>query len=220
MVTWTSGVKVFGMTYGALAGIPFATGDLRPTAGEVTSSGFGLGDVLITPVSLYLDREAFDFQVQFTVWTASGRYAPGATDNRGAGFASLVYSVGGVYYPGANRQAWSLSAVARIGQNFEQRGSGVQPGDDIVIDWGVARVLRAGKHAIDAGVSGFGTWQLTTQEGGDTGDVSRYRFLGAGPEASVALTDSLALRVRAQWEFNAHNVVRGNNLWIILNKRW
>jgi len=221
MFTWTTGVKVFGMTYGALAGIPFATGDLRPTEGEVTSSGgFALGDVLITPVSLYLARETFDFQVQFTVWTASGRYAPGATDNRGAGFASLVYSVGGVYYPGATRQAWSLSAVARIGQNFEQRGSGIQPGDDIVVDWGIARVLRAGKHPIDAGVSGFGTWQLTTQEGGDTGDVGRYRFLGAGPEASVALTDSLALRVRAQWEFNAHNVVRGNSLWIILNKRW
>jgi hypothetical protein len=48
----------------------------------------------------------------------------------------------------------------------------------------------------------------------------RYRFLGAGPEASIALTDSFSVRVRAQWEFNAHNVVRGNNLWIILNKRW
>jgi hypothetical protein len=72
--------------------------------------------VLITPVSLYLARETYDFQVQFTLWTASGRYAPGATDNRGAGFASLVYSIGGVYYPGANRQAWSLSGVARIGR--------------------------------------------------------------------------------------------------------
>jgi hypothetical protein len=220
MFTWTTGTKVFGMTYGALAGIPFATGDLRPTAGEAASSGFGLGDILITPVSLYLARGTFDFQVQFTVWTASGRYAPGATDNRGSGFASLVYSVGGVYYPKGNRQAWSVSAVARIEQNFEQRGSGVHPGDDIVIDWGVGRVLRKGKHAIDAGISGFGTWQLTTQEGGSAENAPRYRFLGAGPEASVALTNSLALRVRAHWEFNAHNVIRGNNLWIILSQRW
>jgi hypothetical protein len=221
MITWTTPVRVFGMTYGALAGIPFATGNLRPSAGDTASSGFGLGDVLVTPVSLYGRTESVDYQVQFTVWTASGRYSPGATDNRGTGFPALVYSVGGVYYPGARREAWSLSAVARIEQNFEQRGSAVVPGDDVVVDWGVGRVLRIGRVPVDAGVSGFGTWQLTSQQGGTTApDTGRYRFLGLGPEASLPLTGGLTLRVRAQWEFAAHNVVKGNNLWILVSQRW
>src|SRR5206468_8741560 len=49
MFTWTTSYKVLGMTYGALAGIPVATGDLTSSDAE---SGFGLGDVLLTPVSL------------------------------------------------------------------------------------------------------------------------------------------------------------------------
>lgn len=221
MITWTTRVRVFGMTYGALAGIPFATGNLRPSAEDTTSSGFGLGDVLITPVSLYGRTDTVDYQVQFTVWTASGRYSPGGPDNRGTGFPALVYSVGGVYYPGRDREAWSLSAVARIEQNFEQRGSGVVPGDDVVVDWGIGRVVRIGRVPVDAGVSGFGAWQLTSQQGGTTApDIGRYRFLGIGPEASLPLTGSLTLRVRAHWEFGARNVVEGNNLWILISQRW
>jgi hypothetical protein len=163
MFTWTTDAKVFGMTYGALAGIPVATGDLRPTAGEVTSSGFGLGDVLVTPVSLYLARETFDFQVQFTVWTASGRYAPGATDNRGAGFASLGLGRG-VYYPGAIVSLavrWRVSDRTLNGTRSPRRRHRRRLGCGA----GFARAIIR----IDAGVSGFGTWQLTAQEGGDTG---------------------------------------------------
>ena len=52
MITWTTDVRVLGMAYGALAGIPFATGNLRPAEGESESSGFGLGAILITPLSI------------------------------------------------------------------------------------------------------------------------------------------------------------------------
>jgi hypothetical protein len=221
MITWTTNFRFLGMSYGALAGIPFATGNLRPSAEDTASSDFGLGDILITPVSLYGKSAAFDYQFQFTVWTASGRYSPGAPDNRGTGFWALVYSLGGVYYPGGVREAWSLSAVARIEQNFEQTETGVIPGDDIVVDWGVGRIVRAGGHAIDVGVSGFGAWQLTAQKGGAAGvDADRYRFFGIGPEASTMLTKRIACRLRAHWEFGAHNVIRGNNLWIIFNYKW
>lgn len=221
MITWTTDAELLGMRYGALAGIPFSTGNLRPAIGDDESSGFGLGDVLITPISLYGKHATFDHQLQFTVWTPSGRFSPGAPDNRGTGFWALVYSLGGVYYPSGNRQAWSVSAVARIEQNFEQEGSGITPGDDIVVDWGVGRVAHVGTHAVDVGVSGFGTWQITRQVGGPPAvDTSLYHFLGAGPEVNVSVTDQLAFRLRAHWEFDAHNVVQGNNLWAILNYRW
>ena len=219
MITWTTNWDVLGMRYGALAGIPFATGDLQDPTDE--SGGFGLGDILVTPLSLYGISDEFDYQVQFTVWSASGRFSPGAPDNRGTGFWSLVYSLGGVYYPGGRRDLWSLSAVARIEQNFEQKDTGISPGDDVVIDWGVGRVLHAGDRAIDAGVSGFADWQLTSQVGGDPQtDAVRYRYFGLGPEASISVTDPFSIRVRAHWEFAARNVVRGNNLWVILNYRW
>jgi hypothetical protein len=219
MITWTTAIEVLGMRYGALAGVPFATGNLQPSSDDTASSGFGLGDILLTPVSLYGKSHAFDYQFQFTVWSASGHFEPGSAQNRGTGFWALVYSIGGVYYP-QGRDAWSVSAVARIEQNFEQKTTGISPGDDIVIDWGIGRVVRAGPRRLDVGVSGFGTWQITAQNGGANVDKSRYRYLGAGPEASVSLSESLGLRVRAQWEFASHNAVRGNNLWAIFNYRW
>jgi len=217
MFTWTSTWKVLGMTYGALAGVPVATGDLR--AGK--SAQLGLGDILVTPISLYGKGASFDHQLQFTVWTPSGHFAPGDGRNRGTGFWALVYSLGGVWYPGGDRQAWSLSAVARAEQNFEQRGSGIRPGDDVVLDWGIGRMLWPTSKRLDLGVSGFGAWQLTAQAGGDVGVAQqRYRLLGAGPEASMSLSTPLSIRVRAQWEFAALHIVRGNNLWVILNYRW
>jgi len=151
---------------------------------------------------------------------AVGRFSPGAKDNRGTGFWALVYSLGAVYYPGGDRNAWSVSAVARIEQNFEQRGSGITPGNDLVVDWGVSRMFRVADRPVDAGVSGFGTWQITAQEGPAGTKLDRYRLYGIGPEASVAIFAPLTLRVRAQWEFAGHNIVRGNNLWIIVNYRF
>lgn len=205
MFTLTTSWHLWRLRYGALAGIPFATGDLSsPTAEQ----GFGLGDILVTPLSLYGKTGNFDYQFQFTVWTPSGHFSPGSTRNRGTGFWALVYSIGGVYYPGE----WSISTVARFEQNFEQRGTAIQPGDDVVIDWGIARTLAQ----FEIGASGFGQWQLTDQGG----EPQRYRLLGVGPEASVALAKPLTLRVRAHFEFAARSIVSGNNLWLIANYRF
>ena len=67
-------------------------------------------------------------------------------------------------------------------------------------------------------MSGFATWQLSEQRGGDPAvDTTRYRYYGAGPEASVTLSPRWALRLRAQWEFGVRNAVQGNNLWFIVS---
>lgn len=216
MITWTTPREVFGMRYGAMAGIPFSTGNLNPTAGDSGAAGFGLGDILLTPLALYDERGDFDSTFQLTLWSASGRFSPGSPDNRGAGFWSLVYSVGGAWYPTGQRRDWSASAIARIEQNFEQAETGISPGHDLVIDWGVGKVL--GEGLFDVGVSGFATWQLTEQSGGTTApEPGRYRYFGIGPEASMTAWSRWTFRVRAHWEFAVRNAVRGNNLWLIVN---
>ena len=217
MFTWTTSWKMLGMRYGALAGIPFSTGNLTPSSADVGSSSFGLGDILVTPISLYGDGSAYDYQFQFTVWSSSGHFSPGGASNRGSGCWALVYSVGGVAYPGGKRDDWSLSAVARIEQNFEQQDTGIHPGDDVVVDWGVGKALKIGTHSAELGLSGFGTWQITGQDGG--GDPGPYRYLGIGPEGSMPIGDTVTLRLRLHWEFDARNAVQGNNAWLIANFR-
>lgn len=214
MFTWTTRRKIAGMSYGMMAGIPFSTGNLTPSSEDVGSSSFGLGDVLLTPVALYGSEPKLDVTVQLTVWSSSGRFEAGSSNNRGAGFWSLVYSLGAVAYPGPER-LWSASALARIEQNFEQSGTGVTPGDDVVIDWGIGR--RVPRHGLDVGASGFATWQFTDQSGGTGPSPGAYRSFGAGPEGSVALSDRLTARLRAHWEFGARNAVQGNNLWLLFH---
>jgi hypothetical protein len=218
MLTWATNARVFGMRYGALAGIPFATGNLNPSSDETASSAFGLGDVLVTPLSLYGSSASWDTQLQFTVWSASGNFEPSGTKNRGAGFWALVYSAGGVWYPRGGRDDWSASAIARFEQNFEQRDTGIQPGNDLVVDWGVGKVVRRQRARVEAGVSGFATWQTNRQSGTPGGvDPSPYRYFGAGPEASLRPWERWTFRVRAQWEFGVRNAVQGNNLWCIVH---
>jgi len=213
MITWTTPHEVFGMRYGAMAGIPFGTGNLNPGEDD-SAAGFGLGDVLLTPVALYGESGEFDYTFQLTLWSATGRFSPGSPENRGTGFWSLVYSVGGVWYPDGQRRGWSFSAIGRFEQNFEQAESGISPGHDLVIDWGVGKVLDEGRYEV--GLSGFGTWQLTEQSGGAPAP-GRYRYFGIGPEASMSVGSRWTLRARAHWEFGVRNAVRGNNLWLIAN---
>jgi hypothetical protein len=215
MIGWTSDAEVLGMNIGAVVGVPFATGNLNPDAGETGSSDFNLGDIIVTPVSLYGRASDFDYQFQLSVWTPSGHFSPGSLANRGSGFWSLIYSAGAIWYPGGDRRDWSLSAIARLEQNFEQAHTGITPGDNFDIDWGIGKVVQLGPYTFDAGVSGFATWQVTTQSGG--GSIGRYQYYGIGPEVSAVIAEGWALRVRAQWEFGARNAVQGNNVWIILN---
>jgi len=82
--------------------------------------------------------------------------------------------------------------------------SEIDPGDDVVVDWGAGRMFRLSDHPVDVGVSGFGLWQLTRQAGGPAGiDEERYRLFGIGPEASLSIFEPLTVRVRAHWEFAA-----------------
>jgi len=216
MFTWNSGKRVLGMEFGALVGIPFATGPLNDDAGGTQAAHFGLGDVLVTPVSLFGKSDAFDWQFQFTVWSASGRFAPGAPDNRGAGFWSLVYSVGGVHYPGGRRDDWSLSAVARFEEHFEQEGTGITPGSDVVVDYGAAKVLGR----FEAGASGYTTWQLTDQEGPPGAeDPGRARSFGLGPELAYTASRTITLRARYHTEFGVRNAIEGDGFWGLVQLR-
>jgi hypothetical protein len=220
MFTWSTPWKVLGMRYGALAGIPFSTGNLNPSDAETGSTSLGLGDALLTPISLYGAAPSFDYQFQFTLWSASGRFTPGGSDNRGAGFPALVYSLGGVWYPDQSRTSWSVSGVARFEQNLEQDETWIDPGDDVVFDWGAGKVVSAWSKPLDAGVSGFATWQLDDQAGGTTAaDLGRYRNFGLGPEAALSVSEAVVLRLRLHWELGTRNTVQGNNAWLIANFR-
>ena len=155
MTGWTSETKILGMNYGALIGVPFATGNINPGLGDTTSSDFALGDIIVTPVSLY------GASLPTLTTSCSSRSGPrrdGSSSKPNQSRLRLLvgdHSAGGVWYPGGDRQDWSVSAVARLEQNFEQPGTGITPGDNFDLDWGIGKVMRLGPYRFDAGVSGL-----------------------------------------------------------------
>ena len=219
--TYTTDIKFFGMNYGVLMGVPFNDIYNRPSGQSESATGFGLGDIVIIPFGLYGKAKEFDYQVGAGVWAPSGSFSPGSASNHGAGFWEAIYSIGGAYYPGGDRRSWCLSAVARFEQNFKQRGTNINVGDDVVIDYGIDKLFIFGgafKQVLSVGVSGFATTQLTRESGANAAaNTSLYHVFGLGPEVKYALPSyGVKVTFRPQWEFAASNTSQGATYWLAI----
>ena len=129
-VAWNTNFKIAGMTWGGLLAVPLSNNYNRPNGQPGESSGYGLGDIVFIPFGLYGTSPHFDYQLGAGVWAPSGSFTPGSASNHGSGYWEAIYSLGGAYYPDGNRKSFSLSAVARIEQNFTQRHTDIDVGDD------------------------------------------------------------------------------------------
>ena len=111
---------------------------------QTGESGFGLGDILLTPLSLYGKSALVRLPVPVHGMDAVGKFLAGVDEQPRHGLlGARLLRWAASTTRADDRDAWSISAVARIEQNFEQRGSGITPGDDIVVDWGIGRMFRA-----------------------------------------------------------------------------
>lgn len=219
---WNTERKIFGMNYGMLLAVPLNNIYNRASGQSTEASGFGVGDVVFSPLMLFGKHEKFDYQFGLAVWTPSGSFSPGSATNHGAGFWELLYSIGGVYYPDGNRKSFAISAVARIEQNFTQRHTDVNVGDDVIMDWGISGPLLAFgetfKHVFDVGVSGFATTQFTRETGANAAlNTSLYRVFGAGPEINYLIPAwNLKFIFRPQFEWGARNTTQGDTYWFAI----
>jgi hypothetical protein len=154
------------------------------------------------------------------VWLATRKFSYGSADNHGSGFSELIYSVGGIYYPDGNKKSFSISAITRFEQTFRQQTTNIDPGDVVVVDWGVASpfipLIMDHNNIMMVGVSGFATTQYTKETGTYAAlNTELYRCFAIGPEAHYAyLWARLKFILRAQWEFGAKNTTQGSTYWI------
>lgn len=222
-VAWNTKYKIGDMTWGGILAVPFNDVYNRPSGQSSESSGFGLGDIVFIPFGLYGTSPHFDYQFAAGVWAPSGSFTPGSSNNHGSGYWEAIYSLGGVYYPDGNRKSFNISAVLRIEQNFQQRHTGIQPGNDVVMDWGIGSPLfpldEKHKHIVEVGVSGFATTQFTRETGTNAAlDTSLYRVFAIGPEFNYFYPDlKLKFLFRPQWEFDARNTTQGSTYWFALS---
>ncbi|MEJ2238543.1 MAG: transporter [Gemmatimonadales bacterium] len=215
---WTTKKKILGGNYGFLAAVPIVDTVQRPN-GLIETTCLGLGDIALVPFLVATKKKTYDLQWGIGGFAPTGSFQPGSTDNHGNGFWNVLGSVGAVWYPGGNRRSWSLSGVMRIEFNGEQEDTDIDVGDDVVLDWGVAKLLPVGKKKdqfLDVGVSGFATAQFAAQTGPTPqDDAPKYRVFAAGPEVHWMIPKhKLSFLARLQFEFGARNTIQSHNLWL------
>jgi len=214
--------KLFGMNYGGMFVLPFNGAYNRPTGGDSSVTGFGMGNIAIIPLIFYGKSKYFDYQWGAGPWVPSGAFQEGSDKNHGSGFLTLIYSIGGTYYPAGDRESWSTACVLRVEQNsFKQKDTGIRPGSAMTADWGIGKILVLGKkkrNVIDVGITGFAQWQITEEANAPAiVDTTRYRVFGLGAELDYMIPRKrVGFKARYNQDVGARNTSLGGTLWLAI----
>ena len=186
--------KLLGADYGFEAIIPVLRTSVE--VGPLDASDSGVGDVYVGPLVLGWHGSNWDAVAAAGMWfdTASsdGPAAPGK------GYKSLMLT-GGLTYYFDQQKSISGSALFRYEYNGK-KDSGVRPGDQLSLEWGVGR--NYGAYSL--GVVGYSQWQLSNDKGAAAQDGKAERHaLGAELVYPVA-SAGLFLKGAAYKEFSVH----------------
>lgn len=108
--------------------------------------------------------------------------------------------------------------LARYEKHFENSDTDVTYGDDIDLEWGIAKAVT---EKIEIGVAGYAHWQITDDKGSDvTWDKSVHdRVFGIGPEIDVfSETLGTVFKFKVYKEFEAKDTNEGISAWLTVVK--
>ncbi len=129
--------KIFGANYGVLAYIPITNLAIEaPRAGLTRSSTFGASDLYVQPINLGWHKKQTDIIAWYGLYAPTGRYNPGANDNRGMGMWSHELALGSTYFFNEKR-SFHASALGTLEFHSKKKDSDVQVGNILMIQGGV-----------------------------------------------------------------------------------
>ena len=121
-----------------------------------THSQFAIGDLFVQPLWLGWTKSHWDTSVAYGFYAPTGKYntqatslrlsglliAGIATNNVGLGFWEHQFQGAVAWYPWENkRTAVSLAGTYEISDH--QQGTGITPGSDFTLNWGVSQYIPA-----------------------------------------------------------------------------
>lgn len=183
--------QILGADYGMSLIVPIAAKDIEiniPDLGVYSDdSNIGLGDIFIEPLVLSWHTDRWDFafglgaQLPTGEWDDSGEPANG--DPGSGGFGNSLITAGATYYFDAAK-SWTFSALTRTVNYFgEQDDTDYQPGDEFIIEYGLAKQFPAMEgFLVRPALVGYTYWQLTDDDnrydavGLDDDHGSKYAF--------------------------------------------
>ena len=216
LLSWVTDVKILGGNYGMLLAVPFANTTVDfPRFQTEGSSGMGLSQLWVVPVSIGWHFPQDDMIFQYAFYAPTGRYSPGAPNNTGLGMWCNELSVlNTVYFDKA--KDWHLTTSLFYDINSKKKDIDWTQGDPLTLMYGLGRNYGSGKSLFKgwAGVAGYAQWQVTSTSGRDVPRVvqdNRAQIYAIGPEFT---TLEGAFTIRYFWQFGGVYSLQGSGLYV------
>jgi hypothetical protein len=181
--------KILGANYGAMILIPIQNIAIdAPRVGLTSGTGYGAGDLYVQPVILGWTTKRADVITWYGLYAPTGRYTPGANDNRGFGMWSHELALGSTVYFN-EQKTFHASALGAYEIHSKKRDTDVKVGQLLTIEGGVGSTI---KRALNLGMAYYLQWKVTDDSGLDLPNLVENRLgknhnYGIGPEASMVL---------------------------------
>ena len=172
--------KILGADYGMSLIVPIVAKDIEIKVADLhidsDQSNIGLGDTFVEPLVMSWHQKRWDFalglgaQLPTGEWDESGEPANG--DPGSGGYGNGLLTLGATYYLD-EAKSWTISALTRTVVYFgEQDDTDYTPGDEFIVDWGVAKQFAVSDNLlVRPGIVGYTYWQLND-------DSNRYDAVG------------------------------------------
>jgi hypothetical protein len=216
---WMTNQKILGADYGMDILIPLVYTDFELNNVGVGDHEFCTGDMLLEPVDLGWHGDQWDIGAAVGLWFPTGKYDENHPASPGKDFWTTMFTLGGTYYFDQEK-TWSSSILGRYEINSEKDETDVQPGQDVLFEWGLGKTLA---KVWEVGVIGYCEWQLTDDHGSDvTWDRGVHdRVAGIGPEVGLAIPPAnMFVSLRSAWEFSAVDRPEGTTVTLTVTKRF
>lgn len=169
--------KILGGDFFPAIVVPFANAPTRPEPGSKRS--FQLGDIVLQPIGLGWHSGEWHSSVSWNVFTPTGRFNAGESNNVGKGLTSHMFSAGATWLDDA-KLPWAATATLRYEFFGKQKDTDIRPGQVLTLEGGLAKEVASG---FDIGLLGYASGQITSEKGSAPGtDTTRYRTAALGPE--------------------------------------
>lgn len=216
------GKKILGGDYGFMAMLAYGettvAGRLSQTrngGASFNSKTTGVMDLMVQPLMLTWTSGRWDRAINYTFWAPTGKFDPAGG---GVGLGYWTHLVrGSVSYAFDDYRLRTLTLTTSLDFKSEKKGLDLRPGTHLNVEGGYNRVVSA---AVQWGVFGWGTWQVT-DDSGSAASLPRVhdRVFGAGAYASYwfqpGKTGALLRYTRqfgARDQFEGDTVALGVNL--------
>jgi hypothetical protein len=241
---WVSPWKILGAKYGAYISPTFSNSSVGASLATATGAGldaetsqFNVGDLFVQPLWLGWTLTHWDFAFGYGFYAPIGKYdtstvtLPGgatataeAADNIGLGFWTHQLQGAATWYPWANKATAVLTALTYeihgVKEDFD-----LTPGQNLTWNWGISQFLPLRKDQtllLEAGVTGYSSWQITDDSGSDALNPSVHDEVHAvGGQLGLTYAPWVAsLNVHYFGEFAAQDRFQGQSFGLSLAKQF